>query len=79
MSDVAQTDEMWSELHTLLQEMDVPPDRFSDINWLSRNLGIRNQYHANFARANQLVRNILMAIRVEIRKHPINQGLQSEQ
>lgn len=74
MSDVIKTDEMWSELHHLLKDMDVPPDRYNDINWLNINLRVRNIAHPNFSRASDLSRAIMKEIRLELRKHPANQN-----
>lgn len=48
----------WEELHTLLTQMDVPELRFSDINWLLRNLPIRNGKHVLYARAYELCKDI---------------------
>lgn len=39
------------QLHALLDSMEVPPDRFDDLGWLTANLQIRNRHHANFLEA----------------------------
>ncbi len=55
-------DEHWVELHALLQDMDVPPDRMNDIYWLNRNLGIHHRTHPGMDRARELIRTILTEI-----------------
>lgn len=70
--DQNKVDDMWSELHGLLKDMDVPPDRFNDINWLNRNFGIRNQNHPKFPEAKEMIRNLFLEMRTQIRKDPIN-------
>ncbi len=47
---------MIAELDKILSTMDIPQKRVSDIHWLSRNLGIRNQNHPDYARAMELIR-----------------------
>ena len=42
-------------LQTLLAGMDVPAGRMSDLNWLRRNLPIRNGDNPNFAEAMRLI------------------------
>jgi hypothetical protein len=49
-------DHMWGELHEALKKMDIPPDRFNDLNWLLRNMGIKNRNHPDFYRAEYIVR-----------------------
>lgn len=46
-------------LEELLTTMDVPESRTADIDWLSRNLGIRNRMHPNFAEAMKIVITLL--------------------
>jgi len=48
------------DLTEILKTMDVPPFRFNDLNWLSRNLGIRNADHANFPVAKQMIKDLLL-------------------
>lgn len=47
------------ELRLLLAEMECPPDRFEDLGWLSRNLGIRNRNHRNYPLAMELVKRLM--------------------
>lgn len=42
-------------LHSLIEGMDVPSLRKSDIGWLNRNLGVRNSNHPNFEKAKSIV------------------------
>jgi len=64
-ADVTETDEQTPEmrkqmrLQGLLLDMDVPVQRRADLNWLIRNLGIRNGSHANFPEANQLLKELM--------------------
>lgn len=44
-------EEIRIRLHTLLNSMKVPPDRFDDLIWLTTNLQICNRRHANFLEA----------------------------
>ena len=43
-------------LQELLLGMDVPASRRSDLNWLARNLGVRNRGHSNFGEAEKLIK-----------------------
>ena len=49
---------MSDELANLLSTMDIPVLRREDLGWLSRNLGIRNQDHPNFAEAIALIQKL---------------------
>lgn len=51
-------DNLRSRLTDILSQMDVPPDRFNDLNWLRRNMGIRNRTHAGFLEANEIIRKL---------------------
>jgi hypothetical protein len=46
------------ELYSILSQMEIPPDRFDDLAWLGRNLGIRNGSHPLFKQACDLIRKI---------------------
>lgn len=48
-----------SELDSLLDGLDVPELRRTDIRWLSRNLHINNLQHPDFKRASRLVRKLM--------------------
>jgi hypothetical protein len=58
----AYQDEMRSmartELEGLLWDMDVSEQRFNDMGWLRRNLGIRNSHHPSFKRAMELIKGL---------------------
>lgn len=43
------------ELVELLGNMDVPEGRKNDLNWLARNLAIRNAEHLDFVKAKNLI------------------------
>lgn len=45
-------------LSSILKTMEVPPDRFTDMGWLMRNLSIRNSNHPKFVHAKILIRRI---------------------
>ena len=49
-------------LQNILETMDVPEMRKTDIRWLSRNLGIRNSNHPNFQDAMNLIKELLKGI-----------------
>jgi hypothetical protein len=51
--------ELQEQLNKILQTMDVPKSRFSDYNWLLRNLFIRNSEHPNFRKAVDLIKRII--------------------
>ena len=55
------TENMWQELRDILSNMEIPLDRFDDIFWLNRNIGIRNSQHPDIQEARNLIRNILKA------------------
>lgn len=40
----------------LLQDMDVPINRIRDVQWLLRNLSIRNSQHKNYAAAMKILK-----------------------
>jgi hypothetical protein len=46
-------------LQVILNKMDVPILRQNDVRWLSRNLGIRNSAHPDFAEAMRLIKELL--------------------
>jgi len=46
------------KLARILATMDVPSLRIDDINWLSRNLAVRNASHPDFKTANKLIRQL---------------------
>ena len=45
-----------SALAYLLEGMDVPEQRRNDLEWLDRNLGIRNRNHRNYPVARRLIK-----------------------
>ena len=47
------------ELQKYLKTMDIPELRKNDINWLERNLSVRNSNHPNFIRTMVILKNIL--------------------
>lgn len=54
----------YAELHALIKGMNLPEHRKTsntpeNIRWLSRNIGIRNGTHANYAKARDLIVSIL--------------------
>jgi hypothetical protein len=49
----------WAELKSILEGMDVPAGRKTDLGWLSRNLAFRNVGHKDFNRAMELIRELL--------------------
>lgn len=46
------------ELQNILEQMDIPKKRFTDIGWLNRNIGI-NRQHPMLERALELIKAIL--------------------
>lgn len=46
-------------LETLLSTMDVPTKRYSDYNWLSRNLPIHNGNHPNVNPAMEIIKSLI--------------------
>ena len=46
---------MNEELQDILKIMDVPLKRMNDMEWLARNLGVRNREHKDFNRAMELI------------------------
>ena len=48
-----------SELSQLLKNMDIPELRRNDIPWLTRNLPFKNSTHPDFARAWELLGNMI--------------------
>lgn len=46
------------ELKVLLEDVDVPEPRKIDLNWLARNLAIRNRRHHNTLKALKLVEQL---------------------
>lgn len=49
------------QLQELLEDMDVPKRRLTDLQWLKRNLGIRNSSHPDFKEAIDLVVKLIQA------------------
>lgn len=49
-------------LQVLIADMDVPEMRRHDVDWLARNLGIRNASHRNFEEAMRVIN--------AMRRHP---------
>lgn len=47
---------MNEELTKILETMDVPHNRKQDVNWLWRNLGVRNGFKPGFQRAKELLK-----------------------
>lgn len=45
-------------LTKLLDQMDVPKNRYNDYGWLQRNLNINNYYHPNILDALALVKRL---------------------
>jgi hypothetical protein len=58
ISEIEQQDKRWNDLHAILQGMDIPSGRFNDVNWLLRNMQIRNANHPSFAQAYDLCHQI---------------------
>lgn len=56
---MADKNELFRDLQRLLIGMDCPVARFGDVRWLNRNLGINNQSHPDFPRAQDLIRRLL--------------------
>jgi hypothetical protein len=48
-----------NELIAILNTMDVPRLRKTDLRWLSRNLAIRNRDHPEFFRAMRIIHDLL--------------------
>lgn len=46
------------ELKLILNKMNVPEGRKSDLGWLGRNLAIRNSNHPDFNRAMELIKEL---------------------
>lgn len=46
------------KLKEILDQMDVPEMRKSDLGWLKRNLGIRNSGHPLFNQAMELIKEL---------------------
>jgi hypothetical protein len=53
-----QTKEVRTELHRVLENMDIPKMRFDDLGWLTRNIGINNSNHPNFILATWLIEKL---------------------
>lgn len=54
------------EIQDIVSEMDVPSERRSDLNWLIRNLGIRNSTHAKFETVMKLIKTELKVVKREL-------------
>jgi hypothetical protein len=78
---MTQAETLQAELNRLLDSMDVPVRRKSDVMWLNRNLAIRNSSHANFKRANEIILQLLreetMAERIARRLKEVDEALPS--
>lgn len=48
-----------NELQDILNTMDVPVLRKTDLRWLSRNLAVRNRNHPEFFRAMRIIFDLL--------------------
>lgn len=66
-----QVEEDWKRLHEILATMDFPRERKDDLNWMCRNLGIKNKDHPDFDEAMTIIKSKLKDIAQTIRK--INQ------
>jgi hypothetical protein len=60
MSELPERNE--TVLQLLIADMDVPEMRRHDVDWLARNLGIRNASHRNFTEAMRVIQ--------AMRRHP---------
>jgi len=49
------------KLLELLEDMDVPKRRVTDLNWLNRNLSVRNSGHPDFKEAMELIKELINA------------------
>lgn len=49
----------FDRLQEIVATMDIPPDRSSDIKWLSRNIQVRNANHPQFREACDMIRKLL--------------------
>lgn len=47
------------QLIEILKTMDIPPFRFDDLAWLSRNITIRNFGHEKINEARQIIKELL--------------------
>lgn len=47
------------ELEEILATMDIPSYRIDDLQWLARNLGMRNSTHPQFEKAMKILRSLL--------------------
>ena len=47
------------KLQELIEDMEVPDFRRTDLGWLSRNLGIWNHKHPNFKEAMGLIKELM--------------------
>jgi hypothetical protein len=47
-----------NRLGNLTSKMDIPASRHTSIDWLSRNLSVRNSNHENFKEAIELVKQL---------------------
>lgn len=47
------------QLSEILNQMDIPPFRFNDLSWLSRNITIRNVGHEKINEARQLIKELI--------------------
>lgn len=52
---------LFAELKVALSGMDVPAYRRTSIQWLSRNLAVRNSEHENYTKAAEIVEKLRAA------------------
>ena len=50
---------MKDKLREILDTMDIPEERKTDLKWLRRNIWVRNQWHPQFIEAIDLIDNLL--------------------
>ena len=51
--------EKLTTLQTYLKRMDVPVQRFYDLPWLCRNLGIKNSNHVDYDKAIDIIHELI--------------------
>jgi hypothetical protein len=55
---VENPDSTFGQLQELLKTMDIPLNRFGDLRWLARNIGINNSNHPNLDKAVALIKKL---------------------
>lgn len=55
----AQVESKLDQLEEITKNMDIPAFRRRKVRWLSRNMGIRNSDHPQFAEAQALVKELI--------------------